>query len=96
MTNQTPRPWFRLDTPTYAEIRTDGRESPIALVDDADNADMIVRGADSFDELVAAVEYVLDHIADPNRGPRDLYPAFGLDSRRAIEMCRAVLAKARG
>jgi hypothetical protein len=47
-------------------------------------------------ELYEAVEFVLDHIADKDRRPRDLYPAFGLDARRAIDLCFAALAKARG
>jgi hypothetical protein len=47
-------------------------------------------------ELYEALEFVFEHIADKERGPRDLYPAFGLDARRAIEMTRAALAKARG
>lgn len=43
-------------------------------------------------EMGRALEYVLDHIADKERGPRDIYPAFGLDAGRAIEMMRAALA----
>jgi hypothetical protein len=47
-------------------------------------------------ELYAALKFVFEHIADKERGPRDLYPAFGLDAQRVIEMARAALAKARG
>jgi hypothetical protein len=47
-------------------------------------------------ELYDALLYVFEHIADKERGPLDLYPAFGLDASRALEMCRGALAKARG
>lgn len=47
-------------------------------------------------ELYAALNFIFERIADKERGPRDLYPAFGLDSSRAIEMAAAALAKARG
>jgi hypothetical protein len=60
------------------------------------NAALIVHAVNCHDELVTALEYVFDHIADKNRGPRDLYPAFGLDAGRALEMVRAAIAKARG
>lgn len=47
-------------------------------------------------ELYAALQFIFEHITDKERRPIDLYPAFGLDARRAIEMARAALAKARG
>lgn len=65
---------------------------PVAKANAAD----IVRAVNAHDDLIAAVQFVLDHIADPERTPRDLYSAFGLDSSRAITMCRAAIAKARG
>jgi hypothetical protein len=66
-------------------IRTSARER-------AANACLIAAAP----ELFAAVQFVLDHIADPERGPRDLYPAFGLDASRALEMCGAAIRKAQG
>lgn len=63
------------------------REEEFAL-----NASLIAAAPD----LYEAVTFVLERIADKERGPRDLYPAFGLDSRRAIDMCRAAVAKAGG
>jgi len=47
-------------------------------------------------ELLAACKFVEEHIGDPERTPRDLYPAFGLDARTALEMLRAAIAKAEG
>lgn len=56
------------------------------------NAHLIAAAPDLFE----ALEFIFEHIADKERGPRDLYPAFGLDASRAIEGARAALAKARG
>ena len=47
-------------------------------------------------ELYEACKYIEDHIGDPERTIRDLYPAFGLDSSRALEMVRNALRKAEG
>ena len=47
-------------------------------------------------ELYEALQYIFDHIADEDRGPADLYRAFGLNSGRALAKARAALAKARG
>lgn len=47
-------------------------------------------------QLIEALQYIFEHITDKHRGPRDLYPAFGLDARRAIEMASAALARVRG
>lgn len=56
------------------------------------NADLIAAAP----ELYEALKFIFEHIADKERGPRDLYPAFGLNSRCAIDMAAAALAKARG
>jgi hypothetical protein len=40
-----------------------------------------------------ALTFVLDHIGDKERGPRDLYPAFGLDAQRTLDMVRAALTR---
>lgn len=45
-------------------------------------------------DLLAALQLVMLYIADPARGPRDLYPAFGLDSSRVIEACQGAISKA--
>ena len=45
-------------------------------------------------DLLAALKFIFEHIADKDRDLSDLYPAFGLNSSRAIEMARAALAKA--
>lgn len=45
-------------------------------------------------ELYEALLFIFEHISDENRSPRDLYPAFGLNSRRAIEMAQHALQKA--
>jgi hypothetical protein len=47
-------------------------------------------------EMLAALKFIFEHIADKERGPRDLYPAFGLNSGRAIKMARDAIAKAEG
>lgn len=47
-------------------------------------------------ELYEALQFIFEHIADKERGPRDLYPAFGLDATRVIEMTYLALTKARG
>lgn len=47
-------------------------------------------------EMLDALKFVFDHIADPERGPRDLYPAFGLHSSTAVAMVRDAIAKAEG
>lgn len=67
------------------EIRIEG---PNALAD----ASLIAAAP----EMHAALTFIFERIADKERQPRDLYPAFGLDARRAIEMAQAALRKARG
>lgn len=54
------------------------------------NARLIAAAPQLYDALL----YVFDHIADKERTLRDLYPAFGLNAGRALEMCREALAKA--
>lgn len=61
-------------------------------IDDIDDAHRIAAAP----EMYEALKYVFDHIADKERRPRDLYPAFGLNSSRAVEMVRAAIAKAEG
>ena len=45
-------------------------------------------------DLLAALQFVFEHIGDPQRQYRDLYPAFGLDSGKALEIVRAAIVKA--
>jgi hypothetical protein len=45
--------------------------------------------------LVKALEFISDHINDPERGPRDLYPAFGLDATQAKEVVASALSRFR-
>lgn len=47
-------------------------------------------------DMLAALQFILDHIADKHRGPSDLYPAFGLNASSAVEVVRAAIAKATG
>jgi hypothetical protein len=46
--------------------------------------------------MFEALQFIYEHIADPERTLRDLYPAFGLNSHRALAMTRDALLKARG
>src|SRR5687768_8810194 len=74
-----------------------GSEPPgLWLVKSIPEAEANARLIAAAPELYEALEFIFDHIADKERGPRDLYPAFGLDASRALEMARAALAKARG
>lgn len=47
-------------------------------------------------DLLEALKFVQEHIADPERKLRDLYPAFGLNASRALDMVAAAIAKAEG
>lgn len=47
-------------------------------------------------ELLEALIYVRDHICDPERGLREIYPAFGLDAGNAVRLVKSAIAKAEG
>lgn len=57
---------------------------------------LCAEAADTIEQMLAALKFVHEHITDKERGPRDLYPAFGLNSSRAIEMVSAAISKATG
>lgn len=107
MSAWTPGPWFVSDDPRpdmgwNRHISTDpAGENRVCFMANgsrerdgefAANAGLIAAAP----ELYEALEFIFSHIADKERGLRDLYPAFGLDGRRAIEMAAAALRKARG
>jgi len=80
-----------------ALIHSSSREicSTCGLFNDAEdraNARLIAAAP----EMLDALKFIYDHIADKERGPRDLYPAFGLDAQKAVGMTRAAIAKATG
>lgn len=102
----TAGPWFVTTDPPVNDAwypgRTIGSETEGTRICDlpslrskagnAANAALIVAAPDMY----AALDFIFEHIADKERHPRDLYPAFGLDARRVLEMAQAALAKARG
>lgn len=49
---------------------------------------------DAAPELLEACKFILSHINDPERKPRDLYPAFGLNASRAKEILADAILKA--
>lgn len=102
----TPAPWVWHTSNSWKRLKRDDRgismnvlepfvhwrdQHPDCTVSEADMA--LIAAAP---ELYEALDFIFEHIADKERGFRDLYPAFGLDGPRAIEMARNALAKARG
>lgn len=106
MAKHTPGPWdtssagngmFRIGAQNcwiaMVSILRHGYQLPEEIkVENQANAALIAAAPD----LLEALKFVLDHIADPERGVRELYPAFGLDANRAVEMVRAAIDKAEG
>lgn len=86
----TPGPWI-----------TDGdNDDPRDIVDQGGKLISCAYGNDRLiaaaPEFLEACKYILSHIADHERRHSDLYPAFGLNATRAIDMLTAAIAKAEG
>lgn len=107
MTEHTPGPWRVERSPNRRILCVFGGESFATWICgelQADNETRIDTGeclanahlVAAAPEMLAALRFILEHIADKERGPRDLYPAFGLNSSRAVEMTRDAIAKAEG
>ncbi len=94
----TPLPWLSEDGYAGARLQkyvTAPGKDGFRPWSDAD-AELIARAVNAHQALVDALQFVHDRIADPERKPRDLYPAFGLDASTALEMVRAALSLAEG
>lgn len=94
MSASTPGPWVvvRVAQDDFCVCPAMRRGEIAFGIERPEDADLIGAAPD----MLAALKFIFEHIADKERGPRDLYPAFGLNSSRAIEMARAAIAKAEG
>ena len=99
MANFTPGPWTAYDRGIGWEVRVPDLRFGTRTVNDGfrdtfTQADALLVAAAP--DLFAALIFVRDHICDPERGPRDLYPAFGLNASEAIRLVQSAISKAEG
>ena len=98
----TERPWEPIiPRASYADVAAGFNLEATSELDKARNdinaaftsaaCNSIIPLLDELERKTKALEFVWDHIRDPARGPRDLYPAFGLDVSEAIEFVREAL-----